>query len=95
MSKSVARERQVEVRVKDEKGRVVRDEAGAPVQTGIFETVRTATCWEHEKQTTNFQGVNAHGWLFRCPGLNESDVAGTKFRPTPWHYFVATPADGE
>lgn len=49
------------------------------------ETIRSAFCPNHERTTSNFEGVNSNGWLFRCPG-----VPG---EPETAHRFVAQPAE--
>lgn len=62
-----------------------------------FETVRSARCSLHDKSTNSFEGVNADGWVFRCPGWAEADIRqmrlaspNTNALPGIWHYFTAT-----
>ena len=63
------------------------------------EIVRSAICPEHGVKTSDFQGVNERGWLFRCsrraeeqPRLLESDEP----LPIAKHLFtVPPPADAD
>lgn len=46
------------------------------------ETRRLSHCPEHNRDSTAFEGVNAGGWIFKCPGNRPTDIP---------HRFVATP----
>lgn len=60
-------------------------DAGGHVVTKGKEAIRTAYCQEHSRPTTNFLGVNEHGWIFRCSFTNEGRKEAHSFlaRPDP------------
>ena len=58
-------------------------------------TTRTAHCGDPKRPpSTNFVGINVHGWIFRCKG--EEQVQPDLFAPTGLstseHVFIAEPA---
>ena len=57
--------------------------------------VRTAFCFKHRVHSTNFVGVNEHGWVFGCSGPpHKEDSVDPKGStpPSEGHYFIACPA---
>jgi hypothetical protein len=64
-------------------------------------TERRARCPLHNRTSSDYAGLNEHGWVFRCGGFTPGQVKAF-YRKHPgsrdqivagiWHFFAASPA---
>ena len=64
----------------DKEGKRIEEHAGT-------ETIREGVCEQHGGASTQFQGVNEHGWIFSCSGRG----AGAKQDGVPHYYTNRAP----
>ncbi len=86
---------QATVRVRQKWGTVLRASTTGKVYRDRIhkgeETIRTGYCDLHSRKTSQFIGVNEHGWIFGCPGGLRIEGEAEEHQPIG-HYFVNLPA---